>query len=67
MVEVEMTIPQLKLTFGKDRLGTGVWMWGWWRSGLTTIKLMLELMMELRIGDGSGSLGQKVGDEGDGG
>ncbi len=57
MVEVGMTTPQLKLTIDKNRLGTGIWMWGWWRSGLTVIKLRLELMMELRTGDRTDSLG----------
>ena len=57
MVKVWMTVPQLKLTIGKDMRETGVWMWGWWRSGLTKIKLRLELMMELRIGDSGDSLG----------
>lgn len=55
-MEVGMTIPQLKLTIGKDRLGTRVW----WTAGLTIIKLRLELTMDRRIGNSSDSLGTKT-------
>ncbi len=59
MLEVGMTTPQLKLTIGKNRLETEIWMWGQARSGLTILKLRLELMREVSIGAGSDGLGTK--------
>lgn len=61
MLEVGMTTPQLKLTIGRDRLGTEIWLWGQGRSGLSTIKLRLELIMKLSIGASSDSLGTESG------
>ena len=56
MMEVGLTMPQLRLTIDEDGAGAGVWLLGWWRWGLTKDKLRLD-MMELRIGDGSDGFG----------
>ncbi len=56
MMEVGLTMPQLRLTIDEDGAGAGVWLLGWWRWGLTKVKLRLD-MMELRIGNGSDGFG----------